>query len=130
MKNGLLILATLFICFGCANAGNKSMKDMDQNKIDTMIVEGQTTKQDVQKMLGSPLETNFTDGGLLIWKYYYDDTSALTAETVGSMLLTFGLAGTKAEGIRTELVILFDENDVVRKFNLSESEVEAGTGIF
>ena len=36
----------------------------------------------------------------------------------------------KSEGTRTELVILFDENDIVKRFNLSNSPIETGTGIF
>jgi len=66
----------------------------------------------------------------LIWTYQYDDTSAFTVETVGSVLFTLGLAGIKSEGTRNELVILFDENDVVKKFNMSNSDVETGTLLF
>jgi hypothetical protein len=51
-------------------------------------------------------------------------------ETVGSVVLTAGLLGSKAKGTRNELVILFDENDVVKRFNMSNSPIEAGTGIF
>ena len=66
----------------------------------------------------------------MIWTYRYDNTSALTVETVGSVLLTFGLAGAKSEGTRNELVILFDENDVIKRYNMSNSPIETGTGIF
>ena len=66
----------------------------------------------------------------MIYRYHYDDTTALTAETVGSVLLTFGLAGTKTKGQRNELTILFDENDIVKKFNMSNSDIETGTLLF
>ena len=33
-------------------------------------------------------------------------------------------------GTRKELVILFDENDVVKRSNMSESDVETKTGVW
>ena len=115
---------------GCANTGNKSVADATPESIEAQIKVGVTTKSEIQSMFGAPMETNYTDGGLLIWTYRYDDTTALTAETVGSMILTLGLAGAKSEGTRNELVILFDENDVVKRFNMANSPIETGTGIF
>jgi len=81
-------------------------------------------------MFGSPYKTSYTDNGSLIWTYQYDDTTALTPETVGSVLFTLGLAGTKSKGTRNVLVILFDEKNIVKKFNMSNSEVETGTILF
>ena len=49
---------------------------------------------------------------------------------VGSVLFTLGLAGTKYKGTRNELVILFDEKNIVKKFNISNSEIETGTILF
>lgn len=126
----LSIVFVTLMAIGCANVGNKSMKNVTEDDIDTSLVAGQTTKAQVQAMFGSPIETTYTDGGLLIWTYRYDDTSALTMETIGSVALTWGLLGTKSKGTRNELVVLFDENDVVKRFNMSNSPIEAGTGIF
>lgn len=125
-----LILISSLTLGGCANAGNKSMKDASPASVEAQLIIGQTTKAQVEAMFGSPYETKYTDGGLLIWTYRYDNTSALTMETVGSVVLTAGLMGTKAKGTRNELVVLFDENDVVKRFNMSNSPIEAGTGIF
>lgn len=124
------LLIALVTLVGCANAGNKSMKDATPASVEAQLTIGQTTKAQVEAMFGSPYETKYTDGGLLIWTYRYDDTSALTMETVGSVVLTAGIAGTKARGTRNELVVLFDENDVVKRFNMSNSPIEAGTGLF
>ena len=124
------ILFTFLILVACANTGNESMKGQTEEKVQAKIVAGQTTKLQIKGMFGSPFETSYTDSGSLIWKYQYDDTTAFTKETVGSVLLTFGLAGIKSEGTRNELVILFDENDVVRKFNMSNSSIETGTLLF
>lgn len=129
MKYFSILVASLMLV-ACANTGNESMKGMTEDKVQATIVAGKTTKSQIQGMFGSPFETSYTDNGSLIWKYQYDDTTAFTPETVGSMIFTLGLAGTKSKGTRNELVILFDENDVVRKFNMSNSDIETGTLLF
>ena len=129
MKYISILVASLMLV-ACANTGNESMKGMTEDKVQATIVAGKTTKAQIQGMFGSPFETSYTDNGALIWKYQYDDTTAFTPETVGSVIFTLGLAGTKSEGTRNELVILFDENDVVRKFNMSNSDIETGTLLF
>ena len=131
MKKILFFIVTLsFALTGCADTGNKSLKYATESKVQAQIKEGVTTKNQIQAMFGSPFKTSYTDNGSLIWTYQYDDTTALTPQTVGSVLLTFGLAGTKSKGTRNELVILFDENNVVKKFNMSNSEIETGTILF
>lgn len=129
MKYLVIMLGSL-ILVACANTGNESMKGMTEEKVQSTIVAGTTTKAQIKGMFGSPFETSYTDNGALIWKYQYDDTTAFTPETVGSVILTLGLAGTKSEGTRNELVILFDENDIVKKFNMSNSDIETGTLLF
>ena len=129
LKVGVSVLL-LLVVGACANVGNKSMKNVSEVDINASIVIGETTKAQVQARFGSPYETTYTDEGSLIWKYRYDDTSAFTLETVGSVLLTAGLAGAKSTGTRNELVVMFDENNVVKRFNMSNSPIEAGTGLF
>ena len=130
LKLLIAVLLSSLVITGCANTGNKSMKGATPTSIEAQLTIGQTTAKQVQAIFGAPFETKYTDGGMLIWTYRYDDTSALTMETVGSVVLTAGLLGSKAKGTRNELVILFDENDVVKRFNMSNSPIETGTGIF
>jgi hypothetical protein len=66
----------------------------------------------------------------MIYNYRYDDASGLNAKTAASVLFTWGLAGYKMEGTRLELVVLFDEDNVVKNYNFSTSEVDGGTGLF
>ena len=93
-----LIFFLVFLT-GCATTGNESLKGMSEEDVAAIITVGETTKDQVQAIFGSPFQTSFTDGGALIWTFQYDDTSALTAETVGSVLLTMGIAGTKSRGV-------------------------------
>ena len=81
-------------------------------------------------MFGSPYKTSFTDSTSLIWNYQYDDTTALTPETVRSVLFTFGSTDTKSKGSCNELVVLFNEKNIVKKFNVSNTEIETVTILF
>lgn len=65
-----------------------------------------------------------------IWKYSFDDTSGLNLENVASKTLTLGLAGGVMKGTRNELIILFDDDYTIKRFNMSNSEVRHGTGLF
>ena len=129
MKKIYLLILAMFLV-SCADVGNKSLKDVDSKQVQATITEGKTTKSEIESKFGDPFETSFTDGGQLIYKYQYDDATALTAETVGSVIFTLGLLGTKTKGERNTLTILFDNNDIVRKFNMSNSKIESGTLIF
>ena len=115
---------------GCANEGSTVLKEVSEAEAQSKITVGKTTRAEVRAMFGSPLETKYTDSGLEIWTYQYDDTTALNAETMASVIFTLGLAGTKQTGDRKELVVLFDENNVVKRYNMSKSPVTKGTGLF
>lgn len=130
MNKYLLVMLVAFLSIGCANTGNKSLKNVSETDVQKTIIIGQTTKEQIRTEFGSPFKTTYTDGGLEVWSYQYDDTSAFTPETIGSVVLTLGLLGTKARGTRNELVILFDENNIAKRFNMSNSPIESGTGVF
>lgn len=127
-----LLISALFLSVltGCATSGSTAIRDVSEDQVRQQIEVGKTTREQVRKLFGSPFETTYTDAGLEIWKYQYDDTTALTKETVGSVIFTLGLAGGTSEGVRSELVILYDENDIVKRFNMSKSDVRTGTGFF
>ena len=119
-----------FLLQACASGGNESLVKSTDASVDVAIIKGQTNKAQIESIFGDPFETSFLINGNLLYKYRYDDTSALNAKTVASVVFTYGLAGVKYNGSRMELVILFDENNVVKNYNFSTSEVDYGTRIF
>ena len=125
----LMLLSSIALS-GCVNYGNTSIESATTASVAAELSIGQTTKAEVEATYGSPYETDFTDSGLMTWTYLFDESNAWTIETVGSAVLTEGALGGKANGTRSELVILFDENDVVMRFNFSKSPYEVSTGIF
>lgn len=123
----LLGLACVLAIFtGCASSGNETLRKETEASVKQKMVEGKTTKAEVKTMFGSPLKTTFTDGGMEIFTY---ELSKVSADAINYVPLV-GLLGGSASGTKKELVILFDENSVVKRFSMSESPVQTKTGIF
>ena len=123
---GLLTgLIAVLILSVCASSGNQTLKNETEFTVSAKVVEGETTAAEIKAMFGSPYETTYTDSGLLIWKFRLDD---LKSDAINYIPIV-NWFGSSVSGARKELVILFDENDVVRRSNMSESEVKTKTGI-
>jgi len=122
----LLSLCTMLFVSACASAGNRALRNETETSVKAKITVGVTTKEQVRALFGSPGATEYTDGGLEIWKY---DLEKLHSDAVEYIPIV-GLFGSSKSGTRKTLVILFDDNDVVKKFNMSESPVTVKSGIF
>ena len=130
LKNTIAIMFLAVLVTNCASVGNDSLVGQKPEQVGLAVVKGETTMSEIRNIYGDPFETSFTATGTLIYKYQYDDTSTMNAKTVASVLFTYGLAGSKMEGTRLELVVLFDEDNTVKNYNFSTSEVDGGTGLF
>jgi outer membrane protein assembly factor BamE (lipoprotein component of BamABCDE complex) len=128
----LILLTLTGICLaaltlvGCASKGNESLRKETELSIGTKLTEGKTTKTEVRKMLGSPLKTSFTDGGLEISTYEFDN---VTSDAINYVPVLNWL-GSSASGTKKELVILFDRANVVQRYSMSESDVKVKTGLY
>jgi hypothetical protein len=121
----LVTLVSVLILSGCASSGNESLKEETELTVSAKVVEGQTTAAEIKAMFGSPYETTYTDSGSLIWKFRLDD---LKSDAINYIPIV-NWFGSSVSGTRKELVVLFDENDVVKRSNMSESAVKTKTGI-
>jgi outer membrane protein assembly factor BamE (lipoprotein component of BamABCDE complex) len=129
MKPSILLAAacvTALALVGCASKGNESLRKETELSIGTKLTEGKTTKTEVRKMLGSPLKTSFTDGGLEISTYEFDN---VTSDAINYVPVLNWL-GSSASGTKKELVILFDKANVVQRYSMSESDVKVKTGLY
>ena len=120
------LCATILLMLGCASTGNETLKTESEISVSSKISIGETTAAEIKSMFGSPYESSYTDGGLQIWKFRLDD---MTADAVNFVPI-LNLLGSSMSGTRKELVILFDDDDVVKRFNMSESDVQTKSGIF
>jgi len=125
--NYLNIIICVFIS-SCANQGSTVLKKLSESDVNSNIHVGKTTRNEVRSMFGSPLETKYTDSGLEIWTYRYEDTTGFNAANIASQTLTLGMAGSRRTGTEKELIILFDDYYRVKRFNMSEAPVQRGTG--
>ena len=120
------VLAIAALMGGCASTGNQTLKTESEISVASKIVVGETSAAEIKSMFGSPFESSYTDGGLQIWKFRLDD---MNADAV-NFIPVVNFFGSSMSGKRKELVILFDDEDVVKRFNMSESDVQTKTGLF
>jgi outer membrane protein assembly factor BamE (lipoprotein component of BamABCDE complex) len=122
------IMAALFVIslVGCASVGNEKLRIESEGTMSKKILEGKTTKTEVRSMFGSPMKTSFTDGGLEIWNYEFSNVSADAISYVPIV----SMFGGSASGTKKELVVMFDLNNIVKRYSMSESEVTSKTGLF
>ena len=125
MKKIAILLFALCLG-GCASVGNEKLRAESESTVSQKIVQGKTTKSEVRAMFGSPMKTSFTDGGLEIWNFEFSNVSADAV----SYIPVVSMFGGTASGKKKELVVMFDQADVVKRFSMSESDVTAKTGIF
>jgi len=112
------------IC-GCATAGNDSLRKETEASVGDKIKPGETTKAEVKSMFGSPLNTSYTDSGMEIWKY---ELAKISADAT-SYIPVVSIFAASSSGKKKELVVFFDEKDVVKKYNMSESDVKVRRGL-
>ena len=122
------IFATILVIsiYGCATAGNDSLRLETEASINQKVQLNKTTKTDMKVMFGSPFETTYTDGGSEIWKY---EISKMSADATSYIPIVSMFAGSSS-GVKKELIVMFNEDDTVRKFNMSESDIKVRTGMF
>lgn len=129
MKPSILLLVVCVAALtliGCASKGNESLRKETEISIGSKLTEGKTTKTEVRQMLGSPLKTSFTDGGLEMSTYEFNN---VTSDAINYVPILNWL-GSSASGTKKELVILFDRTNVVQRFSMSESNVKTKTGLY
>jgi outer membrane protein assembly factor BamE (lipoprotein component of BamABCDE complex) len=131
MKKRNLVLSvflagSVLILQGCASHGNESLRKESEGSVKQRIVENKTTKQEIRAMFGSPLTSSFIENGSEIWKY---ELSNVSGDAVNYIPIV-NMFGSSASGKKKELIVLFNDNGTVKKYNMSESDVQVKTGLF
>jgi len=119
-------IAAALVLSGCASVGSESLRKETETSVSQKIVQGKTTKTEVRSMFGSPTKTSFTDGGLEIWNYDFTNVSADAISYVPIV----GMFGASASGKKKELVVMYDDKNIVKRFSMSEADVHQKTGLF
>jgi len=127
MKKYLFITLSFLIIASCGTTtGNRVLLAETEISVDSKIIEGITTQSEIKAMFGSPFETTFTDGGMEIWKYRFDN---LDADAVNYIPIV-NMFTQSYSGDRKELVLLFNDNGTVKRSSMAESDVTTKAGLF
>lgn len=120
----LLLVTLLILVAGCANVGNQALKEETKATVSTKIKEGVTHENEVISMLGEPTEKSFTDGGLVVMRYSYARQTPRAQN-----FIPYNFFSIVNDVHKKELIVLLDENNIVKKINFTESEYEQRGGI-
>ena len=117
MKRHSLLIGVLCLLVALSACGMKSVKQgamIDEAKVKNSVVDGKTTRSDVMLEFGSPTKTMDNDK---IFFYTWSETSTSTIPLYG---------GTTT--ITNNLIILFDENGVVKSHRITKTGAESKKG--
>ena len=120
----LILFLSVFLV-ACSTTGNQVLKKETSETIAEKMKEGVTTKQEIIEYLGNPIQTSFTDGGLEVLTYEYTRFTPKARNFIPYNFFSLG-----QDGKKKELVILLDENGVIKKLVMNESDVETRSGLF
>ncbi len=123
---GLAILVGLVSMTGCAGkSGNENLGKMETSQIEAGITKGKSTKADVKTMLGDPDKTDFDNNSLEKWTYIHvrSDLKAVNYVPVVNWFVRGTNDTTKS------LVVIFDENGVVKNYINSDAKGETKAGL-
>lgn len=121
----IIILCCLFIT-GCASTGNRQIAKFTEEQACQCIKINVTTKVDIKETLGDPMIVDFDSKGHEKWFYKFT-RSASKVENFIPIVNSF-TQGTN--DTHKTLVIIFNLDNTVLNFSLSESKGETKVGIF
>jgi outer membrane protein assembly factor BamE (lipoprotein component of BamABCDE complex) len=125
MNKLIVTLVSVALLAGCATAGNERMKDQSQASIQEQIVEGKSTKSQVQNVLGSATSVSFTDGGSEVWTFKWSRATPQARNFIPVVS-----AFSRGIDVKTkELVVMFDKSGVVQRYTMRESNDVVNRGL-
>lgn len=127
MKKWIMIFFSVIFLAACSSSGNPALKQMSHQQLKNMIIQGVTTKQEMQDKFGSPNEIQFNHENLTeYWEYRYDSKTP-HAMNFFPLLRTLK-RGTDLRKIR--LIVFFDENDKVKRYTFQDAKDVQKAGWF
>jgi len=120
----LVLIAGLSILSACSTIGNESLSNESPESIGNKIHEGVTSKQQLINMLGAPMETTFTDGGLEVLTYKYKRLKPRAQN-----FIPYNIISQVSDGKKKELVILLDESSLVKKLVMNVTDTQKRWGV-
>jgi outer membrane protein assembly factor BamE (lipoprotein component of BamABCDE complex) len=111
------IVVLALVLAGCASGGNDILRTQDANTVNQYIIDGKTTRNEIEKIYGPPSSTSFADAQTDIWIYRWARATA-KAENFVPYVGAF-VGGRDVQ--QKELVILFNAQNVVVRHSMRDS---------
>lgn len=122
-RTTIALVLVLFLS-ACSTTGVKQLEHETDATLASKINVGQTAKADVLAMLGPPTQTSFTDSGLEVISYEFEDTTPRLRN-----FIPYNVLSQVSDGKRKQLTVLFDDSSVVKRFVLNEAKVQERWGL-
>lgn len=108
IKNLIILICVSLLFFSCVGVGTSGFA-IDTSKISD-IKKGETTKEDILKMFGTPQMTNIMSDSTYVITYHFTETHS------------GAFTGTKIDMQYLQIIIL-KETDVVKDYMYSENKM-------
>jgi hypothetical protein len=110
------VLAALLVG-ACASAGNDVLRTQDSRAVDQTIIDGKTTRSELEAMYGTPSATSFANAQSEIWVYRWRRSTSHPENFIPYV----GLLVASNDVQMKELVVLFNEQNVVVRHSMRET---------
>jgi len=101
------------------------LKGQDASSVNLTIIDGQTTRDDVQRIYGSPAQTSFLSEKNEVWTYRW---ARATAQ--GQNFIPIVGAFVRGYDVRKkELVVVFNERNIVARHTMTDNNDAVKTGL-
>lgn len=119
MKRTLILLACIVIASGCATVGRK----LDENTV-ASIRKGETTRDQVLKLLGSPEQVSRNADGEVTFQYLYSRATAKPETFIPFVGMIAGGANVQSQNV----VVTFRPDGIVKDVVSTYGATETGIG--
>lgn len=118
-----LSAAFIFVCLACAtfpkNENPSDSSNLSAGTVKKEIIKGQTTQAELLELFGAPNLVTVNANGEEVWNYNRMSYSTQTGSDGMSLLFAGGSrAMTTATTKSFDLILIFDENDVVKTYSV------------
>lgn len=110
---------------GCASRGNEVLKSQSVSSVDLTVIDGRTTRQEVQAIYGAPAQISFLNEKNEMWTYRWSRATAQGQNFIP-------VIGPFVRGYDTrkkELVIVFNEQSIVARHSMIDVNDTVRTGL-
>ena len=122
----LFILSILFLVglLGCQTTQEVPQKsNLTAGSAKTLLVKGKTTQSEILKIWGSPNIVTQSSNGETVWTYSKQSYDTESSSFVGGLfVIAAGSAVSKGATSSFDVVITFDDKDVVKDFSVTSTQ--------